>query len=120
MRAYKFLVQPRVNAAGTDERIVRPAFDNPALIENEEEVRFANRAKAMRDYESGAAAKEKFERALQARFSHAVNGAGGFVEDDKPGIGQEYARKADQLALAEGKRGAFLADLRIEALREGF
>lgn len=50
LRAGKFLVQPGVDAALKQQCFVRAAFDDAAIFEQQDEVRFAHRAEALRDF----------------------------------------------------------------------
>src|SRR5882762_10259118 len=100
--ADEFIVQSGIDAAGSEKSIVCAALDDVALAENEDEIGFANGAKAMGNNKCGAALQQQFERALKARFGHRINRAGGFVEYDDARVWQEGAGKANELALAEG------------------
>src|SRR5205823_1966299 len=68
----------------------------------------------------GAAAKQRFQSLLQARFSDGIDGAGGFVEDNNARVGEQCSSEANQLPLAERKRGAFFSNLRFESAWECF
>src|SRR5262249_45510514 len=63
--------------------------------------------------------EELFQRVLDLELGGGVDGAGGFVEHEDAGIGQEGASEADKLALAEGHAGAALADLALKAVVQG-
>ena len=53
-------------------------------------------------------------------FGFGVHARGGFIEDQESRIVRQGAGKADQLALADRKRGAAFGDGRFHALRQGF
>ncbi len=93
-------------------------FDDAALIEDEDKVGFADRAESMGYNKRSPALEESFEGALEARFGNTVDGARGFVQNEKARIDEQGAGETDELALAHGKVGAFLAYLRPQPVGE--
>ncbi len=115
----ELLVQPGVFAVGGEQGAVGAAFEDAAVVDDQDAVGPQDRAEPMRDDERGAAFEQLFERALHELLGGRVDGAGGFVQEEDARVGQEGARETDELTLAESRRagiGAALADLRGEAV----
>src|SRR5713226_613587 len=79
-----------------------------------------NGAEAVRDDERGAAAEKAVEGISDLQFGFGVHARGGFVEDEEAGIVGEGAGEIDELALADGERGAALVDAGADAFGERF
>lgn len=60
----------------------------------------------MGDGDDGSATGDLAHVALDQRLGLIVEGAGGLVEDEDPGVGQQGAGDGDALALTAGERGA--------------
>ena len=96
---HKLLMESRVNPTSCEQRVMCAALDDAAMLKDEHQVSTANSAEAMGDDESSAAAEKQFQRALEPGFSNAVDGTGGFVEDDDAGVWKQRTGKANELAL---------------------
>src|SRR5229473_8434659 len=99
---------------------MRALLAKTALVEDEDAVSMLNGAEAVRDDECGAAAEQAVERIADLQFGFGVHARGGFVEDEEAGIVGEGAGEIDELALADGKRGAALVDAGADAFGERF
>src|SRR5580658_5788965 len=73
----------------------------------------------MGDDQGSAAGKEAVEGLANLQFGFGVDAGGGFVEDEEARIVGEGAREADELALADGKRGAAFVDAGVDAFGQG-
>ena len=101
-----------------DKLVVCAALGDAAAIEDEDLVRGANGAHAVRDDEGGPpghhAAQRGFDLALRLR----IDGGGGVIQDQDDGLGQERARQGRALALATGEARAAVADTAVVAVRQ--
>ena len=77
-----------------------------------------NGAQAVRDDEGGAAREQAVERFANQQLGFRVDAGSGFVEDEESRIVRQGAGETDELALADGERGAALADGGVDALGE--
>src|SRR5260370_35296726 len=87
---------------------MRALLAETALVEDEDAVSMLNGAEAVRDDERGAAAEKAVEGIADLQFGFGVHARGGFVEDEEAGIVGEGAAEIDELARADGERGAAL------------
>ena len=78
---------------------VAAGLDDRAVVEDKDAVGMANRAQAMGDHERRPAVQQLLEALLDQPLALAVQVAGGFVEDEDPGIGQNGSRDCEPLAL---------------------
>src|SRR5260221_1248107 len=79
-----------------------------------------NGAEAMRDDKRGAAAEEAVEGIADLQLGFGVHAGGGFIKDEEARIVREGAGEIDELALADGERGAALVDAGADAFGERF
>ena len=80
----------------------------------------ADCAQAMGDHERGAAAQQLFEALLDQAFAFAVQVAGGFVEDEDPGVGQDGSRDRKPLPLAAAQAHSALTDHGVVPVAQAF
>src|SRR5260370_5484954 len=99
---------------------MRALLAETALVEDEDAVSMLNGAEAVRDDERGAAAEQAVEGIADLQFGFGVHARGGFVEDEEAGIVGEGAGEIDELALADGERGAAHVDAGADAFGERF
>ena len=99
--ASKTFVEAGVGAAGLDQFIVRAAFDDVAVVEDQDEVGVADCAQAVSDHETGAAVEQYGQCALQTLLGLRVDGTGRLVEDQQLWVGEQRAGEADHLTLAQ-------------------
>ena len=97
---------------------MRPLLDHPPVLEDDDQVRVADRREPVRDHEGGAPGEEPPERLLDLALGADVDRGGRLVEDQDPGVGQERAREGDELTLAEREPCPALAELRLVAVLE--
>ena len=97
---------------------VRAGRDDVAVIENDDRRGVADRGKTVRDDQDGFADDQLLERELDGGLAVAVEGAGGFVEDEDRGVPQESAGQGEALLLSAGEAGAAFADEGVVAGRE--
>ena len=86
-----------------------PLLDDPAMLEDDDQVRVADRRKPVGDDERRPAGEQQPERALDLLLGADVHRRGRLVQDQDPRIGEQGARERDELPLTEGEaRAAFL------------
>ena len=94
------------------------AFDDLALLDDEDLVGAADGGEPVRDDEGRAALHEVAEAVLDHRFGLGVERAGGFVEDEDARVGEDGAGDGETLTLAAGELDAALADDGVVLLGE--
>ena len=109
------LVEPVIDAAHSQQFLVRALLAQTALVEDDDAVGVLDGAKSMRDDHRRAAGKKPVERRANLQLGLGVHAGGGFIENQEARIMRQRAREADQLALADGKSCAALGDLRFHA-----
>src|SRR3954447_1394053 len=72
----------RIDAAAGEQRCVRAALDDDALVEHDDLVGADHRREAVRDDERRAAAADAVERVLDLLLGERVERRGRFVEDE--------------------------------------
>src|SRR5579862_4903786 len=100
------LVEAVVDAALGEEFLMGALFAEAAFVEDEDAVGVLNGAEAMGDDQGGAAAEQAIEGIADLQFGLGVHTGGGFIEDEEAGIVCQGAGEIDELALADGERGA--------------
>src|SRR5687767_14300412 len=96
--------------------MMRARLDDAALFEDDDLVRTHDGAEPMRDDERSSPAHQTFEALMDQTLALAVEVAGGFVENEDPGIGQERPGNCQPLPLPAAEPHAALADERIVAM----
>ena len=110
-------VQARVRTGPGDQLVVRAHVDDVAVVEHDDDVRAADRRQAVRDDERRSSGQEAAESAIDPPLGADVHGRRRLVEDEDPRVGEQRARKGDELALAERELEAALADRGVVAVR---
>ena len=100
------------------ELVVVAALDDEAAFDDEDLVGAADGGEAVGDDEGGAADHELVEAGLNHGLGLGIERAGGFVEDEDAGLGEQGAGDGEALALAAGELDATLADDGVVGLRE--
>src|SRR3954454_24207426 len=111
-------MQGGVAAAGLDQRIMRAVFDQTAAFQGEDAIGAADGGQTVRDDQDGAAFRDLLHVVMDDPLAFIVECAGGFVEDQDPGIAYQRTGDRDALALPARERRAALAHRRIVALGE--
>src|SRR5688572_8203835 len=93
------VVQLLVPAAEANQLGMRSAFDDLAVLEDENLIGAANRRQPMRDHKCGTPLPERPEPVLNERLALAVEARCRLIEQENPRIGQDRARNGDALAL---------------------
>src|SRR5664279_2494683 len=70
----------------------------------------------MSDDQGSSTRKKAIQCLADEQFGLGINAGGGFIKNQETRIVGQRARKADQLALADGKGGASFVHFRINAL----
>src|SRR5699024_6802402 len=89
------------------------------LLHDDDDVGVADGGEAVRDDEGGAARAQFIHRLLDEHLSAGVDRAGGLVQDEDLGVGEEGPGDGQQLALPGGEGGRILVDDRVVSLGEG-
>src|SRR5262249_25687616 len=93
------LVEATVHALARHELVVRAVLRETAAVEHEDPVRVTDGGETVGDDEGGAAREQAVHGFLHQRFALAVEGAGGFVEDENLRAAQDGPGNRDTLAL---------------------
>src|SRR5690606_29025533 len=94
------LEKPRVAAAEPHELLVAAAFDDAALIHDDDEIRAAHRREAVRDQDGDLVPGQRAEVLEDFRFGLGVHGRRRLVEHEELGAAaHEGARERDALPL---------------------
>ena len=104
------VVEIAVAAVEDVECLVGSALDDVPLLDDQDLVGAADGGEAVRDDEGRPALHEEVEAGLDQGFGLGVERAGGFVEDEDAGVGEDGAGDGETLALAAGELDAALAD----------
>src|SRR5665213_1318359 len=99
-----------VAALGAVQGCVGSALDDAACLDDQDLVRSANRRQTMGDDKRCAVLHEIAEAALDESLGLGIEGAGGLVEDEDAGVGENGARDGNALPLSSGELDAALAD----------
>jgi hypothetical protein len=100
---------------------VGAAIGHPAAVDEHDLVGEGDGGLAVGDHDDGRSVRVGRvvgEGAEDALLDLGVDGAGGVVHDQEPGASDQGTRQREPLALPAGERGATLAELRVEALRQ--
>src|SRR5918911_2239654 len=112
------LVDVAVDRTRLEQLFVRPAGDDPALVEDDDLVCERNRRQPVSDDQRRPAAHRLTQAESDPRLGGRIDRRGGVVEDEDPRIDGERARDRQPLALTSGERDPALADHRVVALRQ--
>src|SRR5690606_1872115 len=105
-------------AARGQQFLVGPAFDDAALLHDEDQVGGPDGAEPVRDDDRGPAVEGLGQGLLHGGLGGGVEVGGGLVQDDDALAGEEEARDGEALALPAGQAIAALADDGVEPVRE--
>src|ERR1041384_5449608 len=104
------------------EREVSPLLDDPALLEDQDDVGVHHRAEPVSDNDRALASEQSIEGLLHEVLGLRIERARRLVEDDELGVLQDRPSDRDALLLPAGELDAALADagrvLVVEALDE--
>lgn len=107
-----------VDAFLLEQGVVVAAFDDAALVHDEDLAGVADGGKAVGDDDGGASGQEAFEGLLDEFFRGGVHAGGGFVKDENGAVFEQGAGDADSLFFADAELNAAFADLGIVAFGE--
>src|SRR5262249_5442750 len=93
-------IETIIEATPRQEFLMRATLGDTALVEHDDAVGVFHRRQPMRNDESSTATQERRQSGLYQEFSFGIDAGGGFVKHEHARIGQQGARKAEQLALA--------------------
>ena len=92
-------VQTMIKPAPIQKLLMRALFDNLSVVDDDDVVRIADGAQSVRDHKRSPPLHQAQQRFLDARFGARVNTAGGFIQNQNAGIGENGARDCQKLAL---------------------
>src|ERR671937_673572 len=101
-----------------EQSLVRPARNDPPLVEDDDLVRERDRREPVGDDQGRPAAHRLAQPEPDPRLGRRVDRRGGVVEDEDPRVDGERARDRQPLALPARERDYALADHRVVALRQ--
>src|SRR5262245_25679786 len=81
LSSYKFVMQLGIPSTSVQQFLVGPAFDDGAVLEQQNSVRVTNRRKAMRNDKARASLEELFQSLLNQSFCLRIDRTGRFVEN---------------------------------------
>ena len=110
--------EPGIESFGGEELLVSAAFDDFAMVQDEDRAGMSDGAEAMSDDEAGAAGHESIEGLLDEPFGGGIHAGGGLVEDKDGSVAQEGACDADPLFFADAQFDAAFADAAVVTLGE--
>ena len=91
--------------------------DYPALIQQQDKVRFADGAQSMGDHERCASTHQTHKCRLDQVLCFGVNTGSGIIQDQDAWVGQQRPRNRNTLFLPAGKGDAALTDLGVVSIR---
>src|SRR5690606_11790094 len=112
------LVEPGVEAAAGEKRLVRALLAQLAVVQDQDAVRVPDRRQSMRNNDGRPAAHERGERLIDALLECGVDGGRRLIEDQDLRVERECAREREQLAFADGQIRATLAERFREVVRQ--
>src|SRR5215471_6205515 len=107
-----------VERRGSNELVVRPCFDDAALVEDDDAIDASHRRQPMRDDKRGRTIFDLPQRALDDRLELRVEGARRLVEDQDLRLPQQRTCDGDSLTLSARQLDAAVADRRVESTRK--
>lgn len=108
-----------VAALFLEELVMGPAFNDPALVENVDDVGLLDRAETVCDGDSGASLSSSVQSFLHHLLRLGVESGSGFVEKQDPGIAEKSTGNGHTLLLPTGKHGSLAAHDSGESLTDG-
>ena len=97
---------------------MRAALDDLSVVNDQDHIRTADGGQAVRNDEGRASGHHLFDGVLDQPLCDRIDRAGRFVKDENTRVGQQRARKRQQLLFAGGEAVAALADVGIIAVRQ--
>ena len=92
------------------------AFDNVSFMNDEDTIRFPNRAQTVSDDKAGAASHEMLHGFLDVHFGAGIDTACSFIKDQDRRISQYGAGNGEQLPLPLAKIAASFGEFGVVAL----
>ena len=96
----------------------RPDLDEPALIQDGDEVGCQRQARSMRDGEDRPRTGQPIEQRHDRLLAGRVEVRRGFVEEQDAGVAEQRTGDREALPLATAEPGPALADTRVESARQ--
>src|SRR5262249_30159982 len=99
---------------------MRAALGDTALVEHDDAIGVFHGRQPMRNDEGSTATQERRQAGLYQEFSFGIDASSGFVEHENARIGQQGARKAEQLALAVAEQATALTHVGVVAVGQTY
>jgi hypothetical protein len=112
------LIQAEVDAALSQELLVRALFAQAAFMEHEDAVSVLDRAETVSDHQRGAPGKQSAQSFADLQFCFGVNARSGLIENQKTRIVRQGAGEINELSLSDRKRRAAFIDAGGSSTRE--
>ncbi len=97
---------------------MRPPVEDPAAIEVDDLVGERDRRPAVGHHDDRRRPLRSAKTCQDRRLDAGVDGRRGVVEDEQPRPAHQRARQGQALPLSAGERGAALADVGVETVRQ--
>ena len=112
------LVEPRVQAAVSQQLVVIALFPDLAVVDDENAIGVLDRRQPVGDDQRSAIFQELVERLLNQRFGLGIHRARRFIENEYLRIESQGPGERQELALALGYGRAALLDFFLETMRQ--
>src|SRR5438132_12581446 len=109
------LVKARVKLAPSKQFIVSAGFDDSALVEHDDTMRFSHRRKTMCNEKCGAVRHEPFQGIEEELLGLRIERAGGLIQHQHWRVLQNRARNGESLTLAARESHAAFAENSVVA-----
>ena len=109
-------VEPRVEPAGREQRVVRALLDDPAVVQHHDAVGPPHGREAVGDHDRRSPPHQLGDAALDHPFRLGIDAGGRLVQDQDLGLARQGPRERHQLPLAARKVRAPLDDGRVQPL----
>src|SRR5713226_4342983 len=111
-------VEHGVATADAEQFVVAAVLDDAPALDGDDAVDLAHRGEPVRDDEDGAARTDPAHVRVNDPLALVIERAGGFIEDEDPGIGGERPGDGDALPLPSREQHAALPDRGVVAMRQ--
>src|SRR4051812_21440993 len=111
-------VEREVEPLAVEQLLVRALFDDPAVLEDDDEIRVPDRREPVGDDEGSSPGEQPAEGELDPSLGADVDARRRLVEDQNPRIREKRPCKGDELSLAERQAPSSFGHLGLVAVLE--
>ncbi len=112
------IVEIRIMPTAGQQRVMRPFFQDTAVIHDDDPVGVPDGGEAVGDDDGRALAHDRVQPFLDLHFGEGIDAGCRFVEDEDRRIFKHDPRQGHELPLAHGEAGPSFADVGIQAIGE--